>query len=88
MSPTRTINPGVTLTNNTGTTTFSTLNISSVNGTALYANNGGTLVINSNQTVGAGGTITSQQRYGRRHREHDDERQPVQRLQQRRLPWA
>ncbi len=52
-----TINPGVTLTNNTGTTTFSNLNISSVNGTALYANNGGTLVVNSNQTVGAGGTI-------------------------------
>ncbi len=41
-----TINPGVTLNNNSGTTTFTTLNISSVNGTALYANNGGTLVIN------------------------------------------
>jgi hypothetical protein len=52
-----TIDPGVTLTNNSGTTTFNTVNISAVNGTALYANNGGTLVINSAQKVGAGGTI-------------------------------
>jgi hypothetical protein len=52
-----TVDPGVTLTNNSGTTTFSTLNISSVNGTGLYANNGGTLIINNKQTVGAGGTI-------------------------------
>ncbi len=54
-----TIQPGVSLTNNTGTTTFSTLNVNSVNGTALYANNGGTLVINPKQTVGAGGTISA-----------------------------
>lgn len=52
-----TINPGVSFTNNTGTTTFNTINVSSVNGTALYANSGGTIVINSAQTVGAGGTI-------------------------------
>jgi Right handed beta helix region len=54
-----TINPGVTLTNDSGTTTFTTLNISSVNGTALYANNGGTLVINSAQTTDLGGTISA-----------------------------
>ena len=47
-----TVDPGVTLTNNTGTTTFSTLNVSAVNGTAIYANNGGSLIINSKQTVG------------------------------------
>jgi Right handed beta helix region len=52
-----TVNPGISLTNNTGTTTFTTLQASSVNGTALYANNGGTLVVNSAQTVGLGGTI-------------------------------
>jgi hypothetical protein len=54
-----TVNPGVTLTNNTGTTTFNTINVNSTNGTALYANSGGTLVINSAQKVGAGGTITA-----------------------------
>ncbi len=54
-----TINPGVTLTNDSGTTSFTTLNISSVNGTALYANNGGTLVINSAQTTDLGGTISA-----------------------------
>ena len=54
-----TIDPGVSLTNNTGTTTFNTINVNSNNGTALYANNGGTLVINSAQKVGAGGTISA-----------------------------
>jgi hypothetical protein len=54
-----TVDPGVTLTNNSGTTTFTTLNVSSANGTALYANNGGTLVINSAQKAGLGGTISA-----------------------------
>jgi hypothetical protein len=54
-----TVNPGVTLTNDTGTTSFTALDISSVNGTGLYANNGGTLVINGAQVAAAGGTITS-----------------------------
>lgn len=54
-----TIDPGVSLTNNTGTTTFNTINVNSTNGTAFYANNGGALVINSAQKVGAGGTITA-----------------------------
>jgi hypothetical protein len=52
-------NPGVSLTSNTGTTTFSTLNVTSVNGTGLFANDAGTLVINSAHTAGAGGTISS-----------------------------
>jgi hypothetical protein len=53
-----TLNPGVSLTNDTGTTAFTTaLSVSSINGTALYANNGGTLVINGAQVAGAGGTI-------------------------------
>src|SRR5579872_2732042 len=54
-----TVDPGVVLSNNTGTTTFNTTNVNSTNGTALYANNGGALVINSAQKVGAGGTITA-----------------------------
>ena len=54
-----TIDPGVVFSNNTGTTTFNTINVNSQNGTALYANSGGTLVINSAQKVGAGGTITA-----------------------------
>ena len=52
-------NPGVSLASNTGTTTFSTLNVTSVNGTGLFANDAGTLVINSAHTAGAGGTISS-----------------------------
>jgi hypothetical protein len=54
-----TVNPGVSFTNDTGTTTFNTINVNSTNGTALYANSGGTIVINSAQKVGAGGTITA-----------------------------
>jgi hypothetical protein len=54
-----TVNPGVTLTNDTGTTSFTALDVSSINGTALYANNGGTLVINGAQVAAAGGTITA-----------------------------
>jgi hypothetical protein len=52
-------NPGVSLQSNTGVTTFSSLNVTSVNGTGLSANQGGTLVINSAQTTGTGGTISS-----------------------------
>ncbi len=52
-------NPGVSLTSNTGTTTFSSLNVTSVNGTGLFANDAGTLVINSAHTAGAGGSIAS-----------------------------
>jgi hypothetical protein len=52
-------NPGVSLQSNTGVTTFSSLNLSSVNGTGFFANLGGTLVINSAQTAGAGGSISS-----------------------------
>jgi hypothetical protein len=51
------INPGVSLVNNSGTTKFGTLNIASSTGTALYANNAGTLVINPTQSINAGGTI-------------------------------
>jgi hypothetical protein len=51
--------PGVSLQSNTGTTTFSSLNVTSVNGTGLFANQGGTLVINSAATSGVGGTISS-----------------------------
>ncbi len=54
-----TVNPGVTLTNDTGTTNFTVLNVSSINGTGLYANNGGTLVINGAQVAAAGGTINA-----------------------------
>lgn len=54
-----TINPGVSLTNNTGTTSFTALDVSSINGTGLYANNGGTLVINGAQVAAAGGTIVA-----------------------------
>jgi hypothetical protein len=50
-------NPGVSLQNNTGTTNFSSLNISSVNGTGLYANNAGTLDVSTSQNGTAGGTI-------------------------------
>ena len=52
-----TVNPGVNLQNNSGTTTFGSLNISSANGTALYANNAGTLNVGSTATGTAGGTI-------------------------------
>jgi Right handed beta helix region len=52
-------NPGVSLQSNTGVTTFSSLNVTSVNGTGLSANEAGTLVINSAQTAGGGGTISS-----------------------------
>ncbi len=52
-------NPGVSLQTNTGVTTFSTLNVTSVNGTGLFANQGGTLVINGPQTAGVGGAISS-----------------------------
>ncbi len=53
-----TLNPGVSITNDTGTTNFNTaLNISSIIGTGLYANNGGVLVINGAQVAGAGGAI-------------------------------
>ncbi len=52
-----TVNPGVNLQNNTGTTSFKSLNVNSVNGTALFANNAGGLVINGAQTPAAGGTI-------------------------------
>jgi hypothetical protein len=54
-----TVNPGVSLTNNTGTTSFTALDVSSINGTGLYANNGGTLVINGAQVAAAGGTIVA-----------------------------
>ncbi len=50
-------NPGVNLVNNTGTTTFSSLNVNSSSGTALYANNGGTLVVSSSTNGTSGGTI-------------------------------
>jgi len=50
-------NPGVNLVNNTGTTTFSSLNVNSSSGTALYANNGGTLVVSSTTNGTSGGTI-------------------------------
>ena len=52
-------NPGVSLQTNTGVTTFSTLNVTSVNGTGLFANQGGTLVVNGPQTAGVGGAINS-----------------------------
>jgi hypothetical protein len=51
--------PGVSLQSNTGATTFSSLNVTSVNGTGLFSNLGGTLVINSAATPGVGGTINS-----------------------------
>jgi hypothetical protein len=54
-----TTNPGVSLQTNTGVTTFSALNVSSVNGTGLFANDAGTLVINSSQKAGVGGAISS-----------------------------
>lgn len=53
------INPGVLLQTNTGVTTFSALNVTNVNGTGLYANQAGTLVINSAATAGVGGTINA-----------------------------
>jgi hypothetical protein len=52
-----TVNPGVSLQNNSGTTTFGSLNISSTNGTALSANNAGTLNVSSTQNGATGGTI-------------------------------
>ncbi|HEV8070095.1 MAG TPA: hypothetical protein VGP76_20295 [Planctomycetaceae bacterium] len=52
-----TVNPGISITNDTGTTSFTSLNVSSVNGTGLFANNGGALVINGAQVAAAGGTI-------------------------------
>jgi parallel beta helix pectate lyase-like protein len=52
-------NPGVSLENNSGTTTFSVLNVSSTSGTGLYANNGGTLDISSTANGTSGGTITA-----------------------------
>jgi hypothetical protein len=52
-----TVNPGVNLQNNSGTTTFDALNVSSTNGTALYANNAGTLNIGTSTNGSAGGTI-------------------------------
>jgi hypothetical protein len=54
-----TLNPGVSITNNTGTTSFTALDVTSINGTGLYANNGGTLNINAAQVAAAGGTITA-----------------------------
>ncbi|HXY37200.1 MAG TPA: hypothetical protein VEI07_23425 [Planctomycetaceae bacterium] len=54
-----TLNPGVSITNDTGSTSFTALDVSSINGTALYANNGGTLNINAAQVAAAGGTITA-----------------------------
>jgi len=54
-----TLNPGVSITNDTGTTSFTALNVSSINGTGLFANNGGTLLINSAQVAAAGGTIVA-----------------------------
>ena len=50
-------NPGVSLVNNSGTTTFSSLNVTSANGTGLYANNAGTLDVSSAQNGNTGGTI-------------------------------
>jgi hypothetical protein len=52
-------NPGVSLQTNTGVTTFSSLNVTSVNSTGLFANQGGTLVVNNAQTAGVGGAISS-----------------------------
>jgi Right handed beta helix region len=49
--------PGVNLVNNSGTTTINTLNITSSGGTALYANNGGTLNVSDATTGSTGGTI-------------------------------
>jgi hypothetical protein len=54
-----TVNPGVSLTNDTGNTSFTALDVTSINGTGLYANNGGTLNINAAQVAAAGGTITA-----------------------------
>jgi hypothetical protein len=54
-----TVNPGVSLTNDTGTTSFTALDITSINGTSLFANNAGTLEINGAQVAAAGGTIQS-----------------------------
>jgi hypothetical protein len=54
-----TLNPGVSLTNDTGVTSFSALSASSINGTALFANNAGTLDINAGQVAAAGGTIVA-----------------------------
>jgi hypothetical protein len=51
--------PGVSLQSNTGTTTFSSLNVTSVDGTGLFSNLGGSLVINGPGTAGIGGTINS-----------------------------
>jgi hypothetical protein len=52
-----TVNPGVSLTNDTGTTNFTALSVSSINGTGLFANNAGALNINAAQVAAAGGTI-------------------------------
>ncbi len=50
-------NPGVNIENNSGGTSFEELNITSNNGTALFANNGGTLLINPDRAVPFGGVI-------------------------------
>jgi Right handed beta helix region len=50
-------NPGVNLVNNSGTTTFNSLNLNSLSGTALYANNAGSLVVSSGANGANGGTI-------------------------------
>ena len=49
--------PGVNLQNNSGTTTFGSLNVASTNGTALYADSAGTLDISSSTNGTSGGTI-------------------------------
>jgi hypothetical protein len=56
--------PGVSITNNTGGTTFGSLSVSEVNGTALFANQGGSLTINGapstgTPAAGVGGTINA-----------------------------
>jgi len=50
-----TLNPGVSLQNNTGTTIFKTLNVTSDDGTALFAKSAGNLAINAAQTADTNG---------------------------------
>ena len=69
-------NPGINLQNNSGTTTFSLLNVSSANGTGLYANNGGTLDISSTANGTSGRHDYRHERDGCRPREHGSQRQP------------
>ena len=64
-------NPGVNLQNNSGTTTFSSLNVSSTNGTALFASNGGTLdMVSERHQRFLWRNDSSHQRDGRRSRKH------------------